>query len=76
MKLGTKYEIVEHLTEINKLRKVVSCRLHSANISAMHGPANVKFKRNKLCLWSLGENKYKWQYRVPSANSTSCQIIR
>jgi len=42
----------------------------------MHGPMNVKFKRDKLYLWPLGENKYKYKYRVPSANSMSNQIIR
>ena len=39
---------VEHLTEINKLRNVASCWLYTANILAMHGPMNVKF-RWKLC---------------------------
>jgi len=34
---------VERLTEINKLRKVASCWLYSANILAMHGAMNVKF---------------------------------
>jgi len=34
---------VERLTEINKLRKVASCWLCSANILAMHGPMNVQY---------------------------------
>jgi len=34
---------VECLTEINKLWKVVSCWLYSANILAIHGPVNVTF---------------------------------
>jgi len=41
---------VEHLTEINEMRKVASCWLYSANILAMHGPMNVELKnivRNK-----------------------------
>jgi len=33
---------VEHLTEINELRKVASCRLYSENKLVMQGPMNVK----------------------------------
>jgi hypothetical protein len=33
---------VERLTEIKKLRNVVSCWLYCANILAMDGPVNVK----------------------------------
>jgi len=44
----TRLKHVEHLTEINKLRKVASCWLYSANILAMHGPMNVKNKQNIL----------------------------
>ena len=57
MKLDKKYETGEHVTEINKLSKVASCCLYSANILAMYGRMNVKLKRNKPCLWRLGENK-------------------
>ena len=39
---------VERLKEINKLRKVTSCWLYSANILAMHGPMNVKYKPASL----------------------------
>ena len=38
----TRLKHVERLREINKLRKVASCWLKSANILAMHGPMNVK----------------------------------
>ena len=35
---------VERLTEINKLRKVASCWLYSANILAIYGSINVKLQ--------------------------------
>jgi len=40
----------EHLTEINKLRKVASRWLYFENILAMHGPMNVKDGRYLLYL--------------------------
>jgi len=42
----TRLKHVDRLTEINNLRKVASCWLYSANILAMHGRMNVKFKHN------------------------------
>ena len=49
----TRLKHVERLTEINKLWSVASCWLCSANILAMHGHMNVKFKNTFPILSSL-----------------------